>query len=130
MHKFKSTISGMLIALAACSAPWEPNRGAPPLSGNWQPTTPCGIDIGCGLELRVSGTSVAGFFAEFSAVGGHTSKTPLHGTYNPPAIHLEWGQAPYTTTFDGTVQGDTLLVGIQTPPYKPDAGPESYRKLH
>lgn len=119
----------LLIALAACTASDAPAPGDPPLSGNWEPTELCGVDVACSLELRLSGTSITGNFWETVNVG-KPRPTPLHGTYDPPHVHLEYGDPGFATTFDGVVQGDTLLVGTETPVPSVAGHPASYRKVH
>lgn len=130
MRKPIRAIVCLLIVLDACTAPDEVTApGDPPLSGNWVPTQLCGIDVACSLELRLSGTTIAGKYWETVNVGKPFATT-LHGTYNAPNVHFEYGNAPYTIAFDGVVQGDTLLVGTETWTSTADAHPASYRKVH
>jgi hypothetical protein len=105
----------LLAAAAACSSV-EPNRGDPPLTGDWVTKRPCSVDVPCGWHLRLEGSTITGDYWQRSPVGGFVSSQPVSGTFVTPAVHLAWGDPPYRFTFDGTWQSDSLMVGVLTPP--------------
>ena len=70
----------------------------------------CGVDVACELELAQSGSSVSGKIG--GVVNGRESfYGNVAGSYDAPAVHLEWTVNGVSNTLDGVVQGDSEIVG-------------------